>query len=262
MGIGTGLAVGIGAAASIGSAVIGSKAAGKAADAQVSAADRAANLQHQDAQASLDFQKQEWEQQQKNAQPWITSGQGAISTLSNDLKNGTYHDFQGTFTAPTAATEQNDPGYQFRLAEGQKAMERTAAARGGLLTGGTAKAEQAYGQDYASNEFDKVYNRQFGQFQDQRNQFYTDQTNRFNRYAAIAGLGQQATTSLGNQGQAAAGNIANINLTSGQQIGQDYQNAGAARASGYIGSANAWNSGISGLSSLGLLGLDMAQQHK
>jgi hypothetical protein len=56
------------------------------------------------------------------------------------------------FQAPTAATEQNDPGFQFRLQQGQQALERSAAAKGGLLTGGTAQAEQQFGQDYASNE--------------------------------------------------------------------------------------------------------------
>lgn len=260
MGIGTGLAVGIGAVASVGSAAIGASAAEKAANAQVNAANQAANLQHQDAQDSLAFQNKEWEKQQQNAQPWISAGQGALSQINTDLNNGTYGDFTGQFTAPTGATEQNDPGYQFRLNEGMKALDRGAAARGGLLTGGTAKAEQQYGQDYASNEYNNVYNRAFGQFQDSRNQFYANQANRFNRYAAISGLGQQTMSQLGNQGQAAAGNVANINLTSGQQIGQDYQNAGAARASGYVGQANAMTSGLGNLSSLAWLGLSAANQ--
>lgn len=65
----------------------------------------------------------------------------------------------GDFQAPTAATEQNDPGYQFRLNEGARAMQQSAAAKGTLDTGGTLGDLLKYGQDYASNEFQNVYNR-------------------------------------------------------------------------------------------------------
>jgi hypothetical protein len=54
---------------------------------------------------------------------------------------------------------QTDPGYEFRLGEGQRAIERSAAARGGLLSGGTLKDTMRFGQDMASNEYMKVYNR-------------------------------------------------------------------------------------------------------
>jgi hypothetical protein len=54
---------------------------------------------------------------------------------------------------------QQDPGYGFRLGEGLKGMERGAAAKGTLLTGGTQKALQRYAQDYASGEFGNVFNR-------------------------------------------------------------------------------------------------------
>lgn len=52
-----------------------------------------------------------------------------------------------------------DPGYQFRLDEGAKALQRSAAARGTLLTGGTQKALARYGQDYAAGEFGSIFNR-------------------------------------------------------------------------------------------------------
>jgi hypothetical protein len=55
-----------------------------------------------------------------------------------------------TFQAPTDITEQNDPGYQARMKFGTDAIQRSAAARGGVLTGGTAKALGQFGQDYAS----------------------------------------------------------------------------------------------------------------
>lgn len=80
----------------------------------------------------------------------------------------TYEDFAAPekFTgpewqAPTDVGEWNDPGYNARLAEGQKALERSAAARGTLLTGGTLKDLSQYAQDYAANEYQNVYNRAY-----------------------------------------------------------------------------------------------------
>ena len=63
--------------------------------------------------------------------------------------------------APTDVSDANDPGYSARLREGQKAIERSAAAKGTLVTGGTLKDLSNYAQDYAANEYQNVYNRAF-----------------------------------------------------------------------------------------------------
>lgn len=63
------------------------------------------------------------------------------------------------FSAPTGANEQNDPGYAFRLAQGEGALQNSAAAQGILNTGGTLEGILNYGQNYASNEYQNVYNR-------------------------------------------------------------------------------------------------------
>jgi hypothetical protein len=104
-----------------------------------------------------------------------------------------------------------DPSYQFRLGEGMKALERTAAARGGLISGGALKAAQRYGQDVASTEFGNAYN----------------------RLAGLAGVGQTATGAMGNAANAYGTNAGNL-----------MTGAGAARASGYVGGANALTSGL------------------
>src|SRR5947208_7303628 len=75
------------------------------------------------------------------------------------------------FQAPTDVTEKNDPGYQFRLQQGENALQNSAAAKGTLLNGATGADIQKYGQDYASNEYGNVYNRALGQFQDRYNMF-------------------------------------------------------------------------------------------
>lgn len=63
------------------------------------------------------------------------------------------------FVAPSAADALNEPGYQFRLSEGERALQQSAAGRGNLRTGGTLKDILGYGQNYASQEYQNVYNR-------------------------------------------------------------------------------------------------------
>lgn len=63
------------------------------------------------------------------------------------------------FQAPTLEEAQNSPGYQFRLGQGEHALEASAAARGTLRTGGTLKDVLGYGQQFAAGEYADVYNR-------------------------------------------------------------------------------------------------------
>lgn len=222
MPIATGLALGL-AAASIGGSVAGSalqsNAAGKAANAQVNAANYAAELQHEDAQAGLDFEKQQYADTQKIEAPYISAGTSALGSLQ-DLLSG-----------KVTPNEQNDPGIAFRLQQGEQALNRSAAARGNLLTGGTAKALTEFGQNYGSNEFNNI----------------------FNRYATVAGFGQNSAATQANAGNNSAGQVANTLLTSGQQQSNDIQNAAAARASGYASQGNIWGS------TLGNIGGDLTQ---
>ena len=219
----------IGAAGAIGGAAIAGHGAGKQADAAMSAAE----LQHQDAQAALKFQKQQYADTRADQAPWLKAGQGAITTLADLMGHGGFPDWTGSFTAPTDVTEQNDPGFQFRLQQGLKAIQNSAAARGSLLSGGTLKALNNYAQGSASDEYSKVFDRSFQQYLQRYNEFQNNQTNKFNRYASLAGIGQNAANTLTQAGQSAANNNASILLNSGAQIGQDLQNAAAARASGY-----------------------------
>lgn len=242
MPIATGLAIGLGvagAAASAGGAI----AAGSI---QAGAAKDAASLQAQEADKSLAFQEKEFNTQQANEAPFLATGQASAKQLGQDLAPGGSLTQQWTqpFVAPTDVTEQNDPGYQFRLKEGQKALEDSAAARGGVLSTGTAEDLTKFGQDYASNEYGNVYSRAVDQFNRAFNVFQTNQTNQFNRLSATAGGGQVAAGQLGQEGSQAAGTVANINETAGAQIGSNINNAGAATASGYAGTANALTAGI------------------
>jgi hypothetical protein len=237
------------AGAGVGSSLIGANAAGKAANAQANAATQAANLQSQSAANALAFQKQQWEGQQAAEAPFLQAGQGAVRQLSADLQPGgsLMQPFGEQFQAPTGLTEQNDPGFKARLAMGQQALERSAAARGDILSGGTAKALTRYGQDYGSNEYANVYGRALGEYQQRYNIFQQQQANTYNRLAGLSGAGQVAAGQLGAEGAAASGNIANTYLGSSSLIGNSLQNAGAARASGYMGVGNALAGGLNSL---------------
>lgn len=151
------------------------------------------------------------------------------------------------FVAPTDVTEQNDPGFQFRLQQGQQALERSAAARGGLLSGGTGKALTRYGQEYASNEYQNVYNRALEEYQQRYNIFQQNQANQFNRLAAMSGMGQTAAGQLGAAGQNASNTTANILLGTARGMSDAANLAGAARATGYANQGSIWGNTLANL---------------
>lgn len=138
------------------------------------------------------------------------------------------------------------PGYQFRLREGEKGLERNAAARGMTLSGQTLKALERFRQDYASNEFEREYGRQASEFDRRYNISEQQRAGRFNRFATLADLGQVSAGNLQSAGQNFGSNAANITLGTAGNVGQSLQSAANARASGYVGRSNALTGGLSG----------------
>lgn len=180
---------------------------------QSGAARDAARMQQDAANRATEMQWRMFQQQRDDQEPWRRAGVGALTDLGNP-------DFQRDFTA---ADFQKDPGYDFRMQQGQQALERSAAARGGLMGGGGLKALSRYGQDYASNEYGNAYNR-----------FNADRDRRFGRLSSIAGIGQTANNQVGAAGQ----NYAN-------QAGQNMMGAANAAGASGIASANAWGGAMS-----------------
>lgn len=193
---------GVGALGSVGGAVISGNAARDAANKQSDAANQASQLQ-----------KQEYDQTRADQQPWREAGTQALSQMQDP-------GFQKSFTM---SDFQQDPGYAFRMQEGQKALERSAAAGGGFNSGAFSKALTQYGQNFASNEYQNAYNR-----------FNNDQTNRFNRLSSLAGAGQTANSQIGAAGQNYANNA-----------GQNMMGAANAQGAAGIAGANAMNGAIS-----------------
>ena len=250
----------IGAVGSIGGAAIGAAGAGKAAKAQAGAAQAAESTLQAGSKQALDYQNQMFGQTQANMQPYVDAGAGGLNALQYGLGTGGTANGSGvgqgslltpyqSFTAPTGLTEQNDPGYQARLQLGTDALQRSAAARGGVLTGGTAKDLNTYAQDYASNEYGNVYNRALQSYGTNASNYYTGQGNQYNRLSGLANSGQVAAGTLGQLGQAASNNVSQNLLGTAQGVAQQQNNVGAANASGYVGAANAWGSGLTNATS-------------
>lgn len=214
------------AAAVAGGAVVGGVASGALG---AKGAKDAANAQADAARDSAQLQYDMYQQQREDQTPWRDAGNSALNSLI--IRLGLDGGKGGLLDSFSDQDFEGDPGYQWRMEQGQKGIESSAAARGGLLSGAAGKAISKYNQNFASNEYGNAYNR-----------FNQNQANIFNRLAAIAGVGQQATNQIGQAGQ---------NYATG--AGNALQYAGTARASGYANQANALNSGLGSITG-GLIG--------
>ena len=212
----------------VGGAVIGAVASNKTANKQAgainSANDETSREYDQTRQDQLDLLKQ----QRADQAPWLDAGKASLAQLAAGTGTG------GDLVRPFSLSDfQADPGYGFRVSEGEKGIQRAASARGGLYSGATLKALARFNQDTASGEYNNAYNR-----------YNSDQSTQFNRLASIAGLGQTATNQVGQAGQNAYGTIASAGQNASNNISNNLIGAGNARASGYVGGANAISNGI------------------
>lgn len=205
-----------------------SSSANKAAKIQENAANRAAETGDRQYDQTRIDQLAQYEQQRVDQKPYRDAALPSIQNLSQGLQPGGEYDH-----AFTLQDYQADPGYGFRLAEGEKGINRAAAARGGWNSGATLKALSRFNSDQASQEYGAAYSR-----------FNTDKTTKFNRNATMAGYGQTANSAVGNAGTNAYNQIANAGNQNSIQQQQALQNAGEARASGYAATGNAIGSGI------------------
>jgi len=195
-------------AAIIGSAVLGAASSRSASKTQAGAAQSAADAQLQASREANALQQRVYEENVARQQPFLQGGTEDYNRLRSLMSGG-----------PSAAQQflQMDPGYGFRLSEGMKAMDRQAAARGGLISGGALRAAQRYGQDLGSQEFGAAYN----------------------RLAGLADVGPRAAGVMSGLGQNFAGQYGQNLMAGGQAAAQGMLGAGSARGSAYIGGANA-----------------------
>ena len=243
-------------------AVAGATLVGGVVGSEISAgaAKDAANTQAGAARDANATQLRMFQQSRDDLQPYRAVGYdalGKLSLLANtslDMRPYTptpTFDPTAPYQGPSEADLRADPGYQFRVSEGQKALERSGASKGLLLSGGQLKDLQRFGQGLGAQEYAAVYQRGYQQNADLYNRnlqaYQTDyntllglRKNQYGEFAGLAGAGQGAVNTLSSLGQNTA-NALNANTVG----------AGNARAAGTIGSANAVNAGLSSVGQAG-----------
>lgn len=140
--------------------------------------------------------------------PYVQLGREALSPLSGlalgrrfNPETGEYEDIS---QEERMELFEASPDYQFRFQEGQRALEASQAARGGLLSGRAIIESQALGQNLASSEYNTY----------------------LNRLSALAGMGQQAATNAAGVNTQAASQLAGHAIGAGQVQAQYYQQRG------------------------------------
>lgn len=268
----------IGGTAALGAGALGFLGASKASKAQKQAAAQQAQAATDTSQAqlqanreTLDAQlalaREQMAQQEKLyergiglQEPFRQAGLTAQNRLLTylGLPGGEAGPDYGLYNRPFSTQDfQVDPGYAFRMSEGMKALQQSAAARGGLLSGTTLKGIERFGQGLASEEYANAFNR-----------YQAERAARINPLQAMLGQGQTATGAMSNMTGAQAqalgqtmGGMSNAMGAAGAQrastygqlggaLGQAYGNLGQAQASGYVGMANAGMGALGGLGNI------------
>lgn len=194
----------------------------------VNAANQAAQAQLEATRQANELQRDMFNQQVEWQKPFHETGVSGLNQLSHLLGLGGDKNAEGfgQYANANFGSEEflnnRDPGYGFRMDEAMKALERGAAARGGLLSGNTLKATQRYGQDLASQEYQNAFDR-----------YQTQRANTLNPLQSLAGVAQTSANAL----TQAAGNM-------GQSMSDNIIGGGNAQAAGYMGMSNALSNAL------------------
>ncbi len=178
-------------------------------------------------------------------QPWQASGPGGgAGGAGGGSPAGGYGSlltpWTQQFTAPTAQDALNTPGLQFAMEQAQKGMERSAASRGDLLSGGLQTAEARQQTGMALQGYGDAYNRALGEYSLARDNFFQNQDRPYNKLMGISSQGENAAAQVGNYGSQYATNATNT-----------ITNQGNANAAGSSAQSNIWSPLPANLGTLG-----------
>ena len=205
-------------AAIAGSGLLGAASSIIGGRSQAKATDKAAKTQLKATKATIAQQNKALERQIGLQEPFRQTG---VNALSDYATASQYTPFgMDQFNA--------DPGYQFRMSEGLKALERSAASRGILSSGQTLKDITRFGQDTASQEYQNAFQR-----------YLAERQQRLAPLEYRIGLGQNAASNQGvNIGQSA------------RDVGQLTTSLGDIRSAGIMGRSNAFTNTLGDISGL------------
>ena len=192
-------------------------------------AKKAGSAQKKAEKRAMKAQKEMYELSRQDMMPYQNSGLAANRDLQMRMGlSGSKLDPNYGFLMKRFTNDDfvKDPGYQFRMDEGNRGISATQAARGGLLSGAAAKEAARYNQGFASNEFNNAYMR-----------FTGDQDSQYNKLSGIKASGQRAAESLMGNNSEYGGNMASGYRNMGQ-IKADTIGAQTNALTGMIGDAN------------------------
>lgn len=241
------------ATVSLGASLAGNLASGLGSfvggQSQARAARRAAEQYNQLMQQGIDFQRGVYDTARGQYEPFIQAGTEGLGQYQAAVQGFENPDF--TYQQKDFGLDNwKDPGYDFRLAEAEKAIQGSAAAKGGALGSGALKSLQTRGQDMASQEYANAYDRwlkdsqlRYGQAADQYGRDFNYQTQNISQLGGLVGMGSDAIGNLGTIGTEAATNM----MTGFGNMGEAL--AGATTGQGQANAAG-WNTLGSGLQSV------------
>ena len=184
---------------------------------QTGAAREAAQIANASSDRALALQQRMYDESIARQQPYYQAGVNALPGYLKGIAAG------GEYVRPfTMADFRTDPGYAFRLSEGQKALDRQAAARGGLISGSALKAAQRYGQEMGTQDYGRA-------LQD----FYGRQEVARNAAAGVVGYGPTSNALASTAGQNYATNVGNLMTNQGYNTANAMLAGERARQSAY-----------------------------
>lgn len=221
----------------LGSALVGKSDANN----EARAAQRAAKLQKQAADAAIAEQRRQFDATTANLAPYLGAGTRGIGTYEQELRSGAYD-------APTfdfQARERGqynlgaDPIFQNVLDQAMKRIQTSAAARGSLGGGGTQRALQReavnFGQQFENQDYNRFQNEEatrYGRAVDAYGRSYGARQDRANRFLGLSTMGQGAAAQQGQFGQQMAGEVGQLGLQGATSLGQGLMGSAAARTRG------------------------------
>lgn len=207
---------------------------------QASATRDAAKMQQETAANSLAFQQGAYNTTLANEQPYLGVGSQAAGALSSGLSDGSLLNFPGGAFHFSPADFQNDPAYAFNQQQGQQAIQRSAAAQGGLVSGGALKDLANYSQGLAGNQYQQSYSNALAAYQQAYGQF----ENKYSQLSGLAGIGQNAATQTATSGANAAGQIGATNANTANALAGLTMSGANAQVGALAAGANSLQSGL------------------
>lgn len=217
-----------------GGAFLAAEGGKQAAKEQSRGARSASELQYRATREALEEQQRQFDLTREDFAPYREVGAETLYNLRDLMGTREYMD-EPDFQFDYGLDEfQADPGYQFRVEEGQKAIERGAAARGGLMSGRTLKDLTRFGQGIASEEYGRAYNRALDREVREYESGRVNRAQRFNRLATLAGISQTGTSTGAGIGAGISGQMAGTMERGGARLADLATQAANVRASSYV----------------------------